>query len=157
MKLSVFRGGFTKEAARAVTAASIRDLQRLVHTSFIQHLPSGRYTIHELMRQYAEIRLVATGEREYSQESHATYFIKLLEPMKKTVPHSSYDNDLLKAINDDFENIRLAWEFCVRKKMMGGLNILLSGIWLFMDKYGRSQEGIELLKPSVTVFNEKRK
>ena len=61
MKLSVFRDGFTREAAKAVTGSSIRDLQRLVHTSFIQYQPSGRYTIHELMRQYGEQKLKSSG------------------------------------------------------------------------------------------------
>jgi predicted ATPase/DNA-binding CsgD family transcriptional regulator len=54
MKLSVFRGGFTHEAAQAVAAGDPRMLFVLVGKSLIQPQPNQRFTIHELLRQYGE-------------------------------------------------------------------------------------------------------
>ena len=56
--LSVFRGGFTRDAAQAVAGASLRNLSMLAGKSLIAANPdTGRYTVHELLRQYAEAEL----------------------------------------------------------------------------------------------------
>ncbi|MCA9951018.1 MAG: AAA family ATPase [Anaerolineales bacterium] len=50
-KLSVFRGGFTREAAMAVTNANLRQLLSLVNKSLIQRqMNNGRFFMHELLR-----------------------------------------------------------------------------------------------------------
>jgi predicted ATPase len=50
--LSVFRGGFTREAAQAVAGASVRHLSNLVSKSLISFdRGSSRYNVHELLRQ----------------------------------------------------------------------------------------------------------
>src|SRR5258708_26567468 len=66
MRLSVFRGGFTREAAQEVSGASLKTLMTLLNKSLLRRDPSGRYDVHELLRQYAEARLhgneAAVGE-----------------------------------------------------------------------------------------------
>ncbi len=54
---AVFRGGFTAEAAAAVTGASLGDLAALVDASWLRLTGSGRYTLHELVRQYCAEKL----------------------------------------------------------------------------------------------------
>jgi predicted ATPase len=53
-RLSLFRGGFTREAAAEVASASLDVLAALVAKSLLTLSATGRYTIHELLRQYAE-------------------------------------------------------------------------------------------------------
>jgi DNA-binding SARP family transcriptional activator/predicted ATPase len=60
--LSVFRGGFEREAARAVAAATDRELRTLADKSFLQRQPTGRYEVHELLRQYGADRLRRAGK-----------------------------------------------------------------------------------------------
>src|SRR5262249_10049087 len=62
MKLSVFRGGFTREAAKEVAGASLRTLTALVDKSLLRVDANGRYDIHELLRQYGEEHLSKTPE-----------------------------------------------------------------------------------------------
>jgi predicted ATPase len=94
--LSIFRGGFTRAAAEAVggempwaeeDAAVAEDgtlqlrqrqppvlaaLARLVDKSFVRHTPSGRYEIHELMRQYGVAKLLQRPEEEReARDNHA--------------------------------------------------------------------------------------
>ncbi|MEZ4617921.1 MAG: hypothetical protein R2867_20760 [Caldilineaceae bacterium] len=59
MRLTVFRGGFTRSAAQSVASASLRMLGTLVNKSLVQCEPNGRYTVHELLRQFAEAELTA--------------------------------------------------------------------------------------------------
>src|SRR5262249_3339057 len=59
MKLSVFRGGFTRDAAHKVAGAALPTLAALVDKSLVRHDPAGRYDLHELLRQYAQEKLQA--------------------------------------------------------------------------------------------------
>jgi len=67
MHLSVFRGGFTREAAQQVAGASLQLLTGLVNKSFLSHDPnSDRLEIHELLRQCAQERLEKIPETSVS-------------------------------------------------------------------------------------------
>ena len=64
-RLSVFRGGFTRAAAQEVAGASLRSLSQLLDKALLRRDPdTGRYSMHELLRQYAEERLEGAGELE---------------------------------------------------------------------------------------------
>ena len=68
-QISVFRGGFTREAAETVVGASLRVLTGLLHKSLLRWRERkgavGRYEIHELLRQFASEQLdAAPDERE---------------------------------------------------------------------------------------------
>jgi tetratricopeptide (TPR) repeat protein len=45
-RMSVFRGGFTAEAAQEVAGADLRTLRELVRTSFLQRTEAGRFAAH---------------------------------------------------------------------------------------------------------------
>ena len=63
-KLSVFRGGFTREAAEAVAGASLHTLAGLIDKSLLRLKVAGRYDMHELLRQYGAEQLEAAGQTE---------------------------------------------------------------------------------------------
>ncbi|MAU11736.1 MAG: hypothetical protein CL607_18065 [Anaerolineaceae bacterium] len=146
MRLSVFQDGFTVDAAKAVANASIHNLQRLVHKSFIQHQSSGRFSIHELMRQYGHDKLSATGDLDAACEQHALYFADFIAPLSKAA-YQAEVRDLVAAAHDDFENLRATWLFQAKHKNISEMRRLLDGLWRYIDIYSRSQEGIELLEP----------
>ena len=58
-KLSVFRGGFDRVAAKAVAGASLHTLASLVGKSLLTLADDGRYALHELLRQFAAEKLAA--------------------------------------------------------------------------------------------------
>ena len=63
MRLSVFRGGFTVDAAQVVADADVRALRRLVNKALVQTAAGDRHDIHELLCQFAAEKLAASGER----------------------------------------------------------------------------------------------
>jgi predicted ATPase/transcriptional regulator with XRE-family HTH domain len=77
MKLSVFRGGFTREAAEHVAGATLAVLSSLVAKSFARRGASGRYDLHELIRQYARDRLHASGAEEAARQAHVDWYVAL--------------------------------------------------------------------------------
>ena len=107
MKLSVFRGGIKAEAAQVVAGATMRHLRKLVDKSLIQALPTGRYDIHELLRQYAEDKLLQAGEAEGVQRGHSIYFMNLLADLRSEF--LSQQTETALTIKKEFDNIRRAW------------------------------------------------
>jgi predicted ATPase len=80
MKFAVFRGGFTREAAQAVAGASLQTLMKLLNKSMLRRdVNTGRYEIHELLRQYAEEKLALNEAVGLSRDAHARYFLELVE------------------------------------------------------------------------------
>src|SRR5258708_1576469 len=73
-KLSVFRGGFTLEAAIHVANSSRQCLTALVDKSLVQMTPTGRFDLHELLRQYAKERLEGADETAATQPAHSHYY-----------------------------------------------------------------------------------
>jgi predicted ATPase/DNA-binding SARP family transcriptional activator len=79
-KLSVFRGGFTREAAQAVAGANLRPLARLVTKSLLQvESGNGRYQIHELLRQYGAEKLQESGQKTVVRQKHSHFYCRALQ------------------------------------------------------------------------------
>lgn len=79
-QLAVFRGGFTRDAAMAITGAALRNLSALVNKSLLRRDPDGRYQVHELLRQYAENQLgAASSDVTKFYDSHCAYYAAQLE------------------------------------------------------------------------------
>ena len=105
-KLSVFRGGFTLEAAQQVADASIRILSRLVGKSLLSVDENGRYAIHELLRQFAEewLNQNETNVLE-AHHRHCAFFLNLLSEQEPKIRGPQY-LEMLSIINNDLDNIR---------------------------------------------------
>ena len=133
-RLSIFRGGFKREAAAETAGASLRSLAKLVNKSLILHDPdSGRYEIHELLRQYAAERLEAELDAAAeAREAHAAYFSELME--KKMEPlRSSRQRMALDEIEADIDNIRFAWTYLADGGKAAELERMIMPLWYFYE------------------------
>lgn len=143
--LSVFRGGFTKEAAESVAGASLRDLANLASKSLLVPRPdTGRYTIHELLRQYAEAELASLASADRTvRDSHADYYGDLCE---RAVELFSLGEQIraLKTIEEDLDNIRQAWRHQIGTRNAKGLRKMVVGLWLVHESRGWLQAGLAL-------------
>jgi predicted ATPase/DNA-binding CsgD family transcriptional regulator len=84
-QLSVFRGGFTREAAQEVAGASLSLLAALADKSLIRLNTDGRYDLHELLRQFAADKLLDVGEANRTVQRHLEYFLKLAEQAEEHI------------------------------------------------------------------------
>ncbi len=144
-RLSVFRGGFMLEAAKQVAGADLRTLGRLADKSFVVREPdSGRYQIHELLRQYGQRRLEALADlsRE-TREKHAEYFAELLAS-KEAQLQSGVEVEPLDEIEADIENMRRAWRFLAETGDAQALQRSLFSMWFFHEARCWPQAGREL-------------
>lgn len=128
-RLSVFRDGFTREAAEEVAGANLRLLLQLVHKSLLQRrADTGRFTIHELLRQYAAARRRAMDPGGEVDLTHCRVFARLVQAeIQRTLNiHPVYVPDRLVT---DSENIRRAWDYAVREGLADELFQLAGGIY----------------------------
>src|SRR5664279_3917696 len=78
MKLSVFRGGFTRQAADRVAGASLQTLSSLADKSLLRMDANERYDLQGLLRQYGEERLIQSGNVESTRAAHGAYYLSLI-------------------------------------------------------------------------------
>ncbi len=130
-RLAVFRGGFTRQAAEQVAAANLRILLSLVNKSLLQRqADSGRFAMHELLRQYAEAKRRQTDPDEPVELAHCRYFTQLMDREARRelyivpvhVP-SQYDADV--------DNLRQAWTFALQEGLAVELLAMVRGMIAF--------------------------
>ncbi len=144
-RLSVFRGGFDGEAAGQVAAALFTCLAALVEKSLVQMESSDRFSIHELLRQYGMEKLDEYGETEPTHARHSQHFAQLMlryETELKQVQQL----DIMKAIENDFENFRLAWDWSTQNQQITHLHAMLNGLYLFGFLGTRHRETITIFQ-----------
>jgi predicted ATPase/DNA-binding CsgD family transcriptional regulator len=158
MRLSVFRGGFTREAGQAVTGASLQSLAGLVDKSFLSHdLNSGRFEIHELLRQYAQEQLEKRSEESVSAlEAHADYFAKFMEQRWGHL-RDHRQKAALTEIVADLENIRTAWRYRVKQANAPQMRMFVNGFWLVYWFRGWNHGGEELFREAVDMLSSVNK
>jgi predicted ATPase/DNA-binding SARP family transcriptional activator len=107
--LSLFRGGCTREAAEKVTGATLAVLLSLVDKALLRRTNTGRYELHELIRQFAEARLQSDPEAaKEAQTRHRDTFITFLEARTSRIKERR-QKEILVEIKADIDNVRLAW------------------------------------------------
>jgi predicted ATPase len=143
--LSVFHGGFTREAASAVTGASLRNLQSLVNKSLLTPNPkTGRYSVHELLRQYAEAVLHEDSERCGAiEDAHAAYYGNLTEEVTGKIA-SADQRALLATVEADLDNIRSAWRHYLSKADAGSATKFMPAFYFCYEWRGWYQSALGL-------------
>ena len=151
MKLSVFRGGFTREAVEAVTGANLRLLMSLMSKSLIRRdADSGRYEIHELLRQYASEQLSNQRQLALVRDIHSRYFLAEMLRLKNDLRAINQMNSIREA-RIEFENITFAWEWAIEQGWFEELSNSADFFWLAHFRIGRSDACFKLMDKVVTT------
>jgi predicted ATPase/DNA-binding SARP family transcriptional activator len=144
-RLSVFRGGFDREAAEQGAGASLRLLSSLASKSFLHRNPLGRYEIHELLRQYGASKLLdipGLGGRDEAQDRHCRYYAKFVQRREDRLRGESHLT-AIEEIGAEIDNIREAWRWAVERAKADEIWQLIDGLWFYHDKHGLFQEEYE--------------
>src|SRR5262245_43352354 len=105
-------------------------LSGLVNKSLLQCEPSGRYTIHELLRQYAEAELEAAKQAEHARNAHCVYYTELVSQHMADLK-GQRQAAALDAIEVDFENVRSAWQWAVAQRDYAAVGRAVEGLYWF--------------------------
>ncbi len=112
-RLSVFRGGFALADGLAITQAGAGELAVLLDKSLVHRTSHGRYTLHELIRQFAAEKLADAGETQRQHSLHYLAHLRDLEPqLVGSTPQQAQD-----AIHAELGNVLWAWQTAVAHQL----------------------------------------
>ena len=137
--LSVFRGGFTREAAEQVAGK----FDSLLDKSLVERSGS-RFELHEVTRQFAEEKLSA---KKKAYDAHAAYFAVWASERAQWNERASF-----AMMRDDFENVRAAWMWAGEQKDFASLSGLVHFTKRYLDIQGRYSEGYDLMDRALSQF-----
>jgi tetratricopeptide (TPR) repeat protein len=139
-KISVFRGGFDRAAALEVAGASGPLLAALVEKSLLHLSPSGRYELHELLRQYAAEKLAANpADVETAQAQHGHYYTTFLARRAGPIK-GPREQEILAEIVMELGNVRAAWQWAVQTGNLEVVEQALEAFFFFYMFKGWDQE-----------------
>ena len=130
-QVSIFRGGFTREAGEAVTGASLRTLLSLANKSLLQRASTGRFEVHELLRQYGADKLAEDVVQETSvRDRHSAYYCAALHRYEADLK-GTRQQAALDEIEVDIENVHVAWNWAVAHSQMESVGPALESFYEF--------------------------
>jgi DNA-binding SARP family transcriptional activator/predicted ATPase len=109
--LSVFRGGFLLDAARQIAGASPHVLVALLDKSLLRRGADGRFEIHELLRQFAAEKLIASpDECQTIGARHAAFYLEFICQRKAALEDAFCRGqrpvEFLVEIDQEIDNLR---------------------------------------------------
>jgi predicted ATPase len=117
-KLSVFRGGFTLDAAEKITGATPRHMAMLSDKSLLRCPDANRLELYPPLRQYAREKLVQNPNLagEVAQR-HSTYYLAFAAKQAQVL--NGKPNAACLEIQRERSNIDAAWQ-CRYQRSVGG-------------------------------------
>ena len=156
-RLAVFKGGWTLEAAERICAElstgkeqndgqpSILDwLANLVDKSIVvvvtQQVSEARYSLPEILQQYAWERLAAHGTADAIQRQHATYYLALAAAADTELQGAGQVR-WLDRLEAEHDNLRAALHWALERAPVELAAQLGGELWRFWWMHGHLNEG----------------
>ena len=153
-RLSVFRGGFSLEAAKEVAGATLPILASLANKSLVTLSPTGRYVQHPLLLEYARERFSERPEeRADTEEKHGVYYLSFLEEHYRELS-SSRINEVRELLSAELPNIMAAWVWAADNLKLERLKNSAFPLYLVFDVEERGVETWELFSRAVDRLDE---
>ena len=145
-QFSLFRNGADRRAIAKIIGAGLPILARLVNKALLYTAEDNRYRMHELIRQFAEEKLLEDpGFEAETRRNHARYFLKYiasqLEPMR-----SSQQGEVCRQMQADFSNLRNAWHWAVVEEKYERIADTLRCLSFFCDLRGHYHDGLDMFR-----------
>jgi predicted ATPase len=148
-RLSVFRGGFTREAARRVAGAGLVALASLSDKSLVRPEAEGRFSMHPLLAEFARTKLDELPHAAETRRRHAAYVQTLAE---EASPHLTGPGAgaWLRRLDAEHDNLRSALAHLRREDPAAALRLAATA-WRFWVVRPHNREGREVLTELVDM------
>ncbi len=141
-RLSVFRGGFTRDAAEHVAGASWSILASLADRSLLRVDTNGRYDLHELLRQYAFDQLTEADEWQAVLDRHQGYFLAFAESAESELIGAN-QIEWFERVEVELGNLRAAIGWSIERGDIAAGLCLTGSLYWFWCQRGHHHEGYE--------------
>jgi len=141
-QLSFFQGGFTREAAQAVAGASLHQLSALISKSLVRRDADGRYTLHELIRQFAALRLQAAGESAATAERLLAFALHLAQASDALL-RSEAQAQAVERLRQEQDTLTQALAMALTQNKIESAAQLCVDLWTFWAIRSYFYEGLQ--------------
>lgn len=156
-RLSIFRGGCSREAAEAVCEepmaldylGQLRQCSLVLTEEVEKETPEVRFRLLESLREYADEQLTVPERQELARR-HALYFARMAEEAE---PHyyASEQPQWVSRLEREMDNLRAALTFGVQEQPEIAARIAGS-LWWFWGDHGHLIEGREWLGRTLALY-----
>ncbi len=141
MRLAVFQGGFSYEAAQTVAAVTLATIKRLVTKSIVIHEAGrNRYFIHDLLRQYALNQAHNRRDIKIVSRAYNRFYIDLVVNAEATIKGPLQDT-AWHLIDSDLANVRAAWDNTLETGKYEALLPMIEPFRLYLQARGLWDQG----------------
>jgi len=153
VRLAVFVGGWTLDAAKAVCADDpIVNIAALLNQLIAKSLGlvetqngERRYRLLEPVRQFSYTQLVASGEQKVIQRRHAHYFLSLAEKMDQA-RDTLQEREWLQRLEPERNNLRAVNRWAIERKeaeFAQRFNGFLCAFWIYCSGVSEASHWLE--------------
>lgn len=159
-RLTVFRGGFSLEAAQLVLQDYHDPFDLLDTIDFLQSKSllkfndkgiEPRYWMLETIRQFGVHELDGDSEQAAVHEAHAWFFVDYAESLAPGLV-GWQQKQCVTSMLEDNENLRTSMEYFLATRDAGGLSSLLKSLWWLWIPMGRFTEGWDWVERAQAAF-----
>lgn len=147
-QLSIFRGGFVRKAAEKVTGATLSGIQSLVSKSLVRYKESGRFDLHEVIRQYASSHLAHDPQCELAHDRHSDFYLTLVCDREADMSGAA-QVDAIRELTNEIDNIRTAWARAIQTERFPLISRALRSLGWYYEVGGWLQDGIDQIELAV--------
>ncbi len=151
-RLSVFVGSFSAEAAAFVVDAPAEVLRALTDKSLLHRAHSGRYRMHELVREFAALKLrAAPDEAIMVRDRHARYYATYMQAHVNALKGEG-QLAALDRLQEEIDNLRVAWMWAVDRRDEALVSQAMEGLFHFYELRGNFHEGERVFRLAAEAF-----
>jgi predicted ATPase/tetratricopeptide (TPR) repeat protein len=147
-QISIFQGGFTRQAAEAVLNDTGSGLYNLQHHALLSQDETGRFKMHPLIRQFAvEQRSGLPNAASLLRDTynrHSRYYLQMIG-QQASILQRGVPRQLLATLQIEQHNVRGAWQQAVDQASWADIEQSLEGVQHFYYRCGLFRDGIELI------------
>ncbi|MGD8406507.1 MAG: BTAD domain-containing putative transcriptional regulator, partial [Anaerolineales bacterium] len=155
-QISIFRGGFTREAAESVLNDDVSGLYNLQHNALLSRDETGRFRMHPLLRQLAGEKLKEPNRSDLAEQAlnrHAKYFTSLAQSFEKDLQCSEGQEALLMLLPEQ-ANLRAAWQHAIETEQWQFIASCLDGTHYYYQRQGFFSEEAALVDRAITSLQD---
>lgn len=154
VNLSIFRGGFTREAAHAVAGAAIEMLARLLAKALIRRADADRFDIHEFIRFYATEKRAGAGEAENTLAgAHRRYYLSWLASQEHPLKRKGHAK-VVAMINAEKENLRAAWTNAANARDIVPMACATPALYYWLETVYEVRAGARMFAEAMAVLGD---
>ncbi|MCP4415938.1 MAG: tetratricopeptide repeat protein [Chloroflexi bacterium] len=151
IQLAHFRGGFTLDAALTITQATITDLVGLLDNSLLQRDENGRYTLHELLRQFAHSQPQDNLTAFY--QDYGRFYLRFIADQENQL-RGRNPQQAIKTIQHDLDNVRQAVRWVLDLQMTHDLIGGITELGRFYHVVGLFHEAAQQLQRILAIVQK---